>query len=102
LREQPVVKSAAAAEAVAARVEGEAGTNESVDLVERDFRRAIGRFEDAVGTGVELIAGVEGEVVADDFRIDPPQSRKALADGGEIDFAGKRGIDGDRAQGGTF
>jgi hypothetical protein len=88
LGEQAVVESAAAAEAVAASVEGEAGADKGVDLMERGFRRVCGGLEDGVGTGMEAVARMEGEVVAVDFRIDPVQLGKVATEGGEIHLSG--------------
>jgi hypothetical protein len=98
LGEQAVVKPAATAEAVAAAVEGEAGADESVDFVERHFRRSVSRFEDAVGPGLESVAWMKGEVVAVDFRIDPVQLGMMLAEEGEINLARQCGVDGNSAQ----
>lgn len=71
LGEEPVIESTTAAEASAACVEGEAGTDEGVDFLEGDFRGFVVRFEDAERSGAVVVAGVESEVVAADFRIDP-------------------------------
>ena len=81
LGEEAVVEAAAAAEAAAAGVEGEAGAEEGIDFLNRDLGAVGGGFEDAVASGQKVGASVEGEVVADDSRIDPDEIR-AGEDGG--------------------
>ena len=71
LGEDAVVESAPATEATAGFIEGEAGTDEGVDLLEGNFGGAGGGFEQVEGAGLEILARVEGEVVAGNFRIDP-------------------------------
>lgn len=41
-----------------------------------------------MGAWVELIARMEGQVMAADFWIDPSQLRMLLADGGKINLPG--------------
>ena len=101
LGEQAVVEPATSAEASAGFVEGKAGTNKGVDLLEGNFGRVGGGFEQIKGAGAEIVAGVESEVVADDFRIDPGEVGAGEDDCGEIHLAGERGIDRDGAQRGV-
>ena len=101
LGEESVIEPATATEATAGFVEGKAGTDKGVDLLEGNFGGTCGGFEQVEGAGAEIVAGVEGEVVAGNFRIDPCQVG-AGADGcRQIDLARKRRIDGDGAQRGV-
>lgn len=81
LGEDAVVEAATAAETAAIFVEGEAGADEGVDFLKRDFGRIVMGFEDPEGTGVEVAAGMEAEMVAADFRIDPFQIGAGEDDG---------------------
>ena len=98
LGEESVIESATATEATAGFIEGKAGTDKGVDLLEGNFGGTGGGFEQIEWAGAEIVAGVEGEVVADDFRIDPCQVGAGADDCGEIHLAGERGIDRDGAQ----
>jgi hypothetical protein len=101
LGEEAVVESAAATEAAAAGVEGEAGAEEGVDFLNRNLGAGGGGFEDAVASGTEIAAGVEGEVVADDSRIDPGEVGAGEDGGGQIDLAGEWRIYGDGVERGV-
>ena len=101
LGEQSVIESATATEATAGFIKGKAGTDKGVELLEGNFGGTRSGFEQVEGAGLEILAGVEGEVVADDFRIDPCEVGAGDDDCGEIDLARKRRIDGDGAQRGV-
>ena len=101
LGEESVIESATATEATALFIEGKAGTNKGVDLLEGNFGGTRGGFEQVEGAGAEIVAGVEGEVVAGNFRIDPCEVGADADDCGEIHLAGEREIDGDGAQRGV-
>ena len=51
LGEQAVVETAAAPEAAAVEVEGEAGAEKGIDFLDWDFRSIGGGFENAEGSG---------------------------------------------------
>jgi hypothetical protein len=89
LGEKAVVKSPTTTQPVASAIESEARADEGVDFAERDFRRTLHRLKDAKGSGVERVPGMESEVVASHFRIDPPQMGMLLADRREIHLSGK-------------
>lgn len=71
--EHAVVKPTTAAEATATWIEGKPGAEESIDLADRDFRRVGVGFEDAERARDEISSGMEAQVVAGDFRINPSQ-----------------------------
>ena len=51
LGEHPVIETAAAPEATAVEIEGEAGAEKGIDFLDWDLRGIGGRFENAEGSG---------------------------------------------------
>ena len=51
LGEHPVIETAAAPEATAVEIEGEAGAEKGIDFVDRNLRSIGGGFENAEGSG---------------------------------------------------
>ena len=100
--EQAVVEPSAAAEASAARVEGEAGAQERVDVFDGGLWQVGGRFADAERAKVELFRRIghdaEYQVVAVDLRIDPAPFRVLGHQFRHVGFAGQGGKHGEGAQ----
>lgn len=85
-REGAVIESASTAEASAARIEGQAGTEEGVDEAVGNDRQGGGGLENAEGSGNEIALGiayeVEGQVVAADAGVEPVTVGEAVGEWG--------------------
>lgn len=100
--ERAVVETPAAAEASAAFVEGETGTEEDLDRPRIDHRREVMWLADAEGAGQQFgdrIADlVKREVLALDLRKHPAASGFHREKREQVDLAGQGGEAGDRSR----